>query len=237
MPHYLPGQKSLLIERTKRFGVPEAAVGRRAGNDVSGVRKSIAGSGSQRTSSGRKAPPPSPAAVDHGPPDFDKVKIIELPVQGNVYVLAGAGSNITVQVGEFSVLVVDTQYAPLSGKILAAIGSISNKPIRYVVNTSFDPDHTAETPKFQKPAFGRRPVRGGYRRGFEIGSRDHRAGKRSQQDERAYGVKDTIPFAAWPTETYATPEYELFNGEGIRIIHEPAAHTDGDSMCFSAARM
>jgi len=46
------------------------------------------------------------------------------------------------------------------------------------------------------------------------------------------GAKSQYAFAAWPTETYATPEYALFNGEGIQIIHEPSAHTDGDSVIF-----
>ena len=67
--------------------------------------------------------------------------IATLPVQRNVYMLAGAGGNITVQVGDYSVYVVDSEFAPLVPKILAAIKQISDKPIRYIINTSFDADH------------------------------------------------------------------------------------------------
>src|SRR4051794_9103731 len=76
------------------------------------------------------------------PPNLDNVEVHILPVQGNIYMLVGAGANITVQAGTDGVLVVDTQYAPLSNKILAAIRTISKGPIRYVVNTTYDADHT-----------------------------------------------------------------------------------------------
>src|SRR5215470_1981149 len=75
-------------------------------------------------------------------PDLSNVQIHILPVQGNVYMLVGAGSNITVQIGSDGVLVVDAQYAPLSQKILAAIRTLSKGPIRYLINTTYDSDHT-----------------------------------------------------------------------------------------------
>ncbi len=56
--------------------------------------------------------------------------------------LVGAGGNITLQIGDSGVLLVDTQYAQLSDKIVAAIRTLSDKPIRYIINTSFDADHT-----------------------------------------------------------------------------------------------
>src|SRR5690348_7529118 len=68
-------------------------------------------------------------------PDFDKVEIHTLPVQGNVYMLVGAGGNITLQAGKDGVLLVDTEFAPLATKIAAAIRKISNGPIRYIINT------------------------------------------------------------------------------------------------------
>src|SRR5262249_8622823 len=76
------------------------------------------------------------------PPNLSNVEVHILPVQGNIYMLVGAGSNITVQIGSDGVLIVDTQYAPLSDKILAAIRTLSKGPIRYIVNTSYDSDHT-----------------------------------------------------------------------------------------------
>src|SRR5690348_8991580 len=75
-------------------------------------------------------------------PNLNNVEIRILPAQGNVYMLVGAGSNITVQVGSDGVLIVDAQYPPLSEKILAAIRTLSKGPIRYLVNTTYDADHT-----------------------------------------------------------------------------------------------
>src|SRR5215831_7776440 len=82
--------------------------------------------------------------------NLNAVDVHILPVQGNVYMLVGAGSNITVQIGNDGVLVVDTQYAPLSDKILAAIRTLSKGPIRYVVNTTSDPDHTGGNEPIRK---------------------------------------------------------------------------------------
>src|SRR5499427_723294 len=76
------------------------------------------------------------------PTNLDSVEIQTIPVQGNVYMLVGAGGNMTVQVGNDGVLVVDTQYEQLSEKILAAIRTLSKGPIRYVINTTYDADHT-----------------------------------------------------------------------------------------------
>src|SRR5690606_343588 len=74
--------------------------------------------------------------------DLAAVEIETLPVREGIYMLAGAGGNITVQVGDDGVLLVDTQYAALSEKILAAIAELSDRPIRYIVNTHHHGDHT-----------------------------------------------------------------------------------------------
>ena len=66
------------------------------------------------------------------------VQVHVLPVQGNIYMLVGAGGNITVQASKDGVLVVDTQSAPLSDKVLAAIRTVSDGPIRYIINTAYD---------------------------------------------------------------------------------------------------
>ena len=74
--------------------------------------------------------------------NFDAVEVHSLQVRDNIYMLVGAGGNITMQVGEDGILLVDTQYAPLSQKILAEIRKISDKPIHYIVNTHHHGDHT-----------------------------------------------------------------------------------------------
>ena len=69
--------------------------------------------------------------------DFDSVEIQVLPVRDNIYMLVGAGGNITLQLGDEGVLMVDTQFAPLSGKILAVIRELSDQPLRYIINTHY----------------------------------------------------------------------------------------------------
>src|SRR5215218_5301562 len=73
--------------------------------------------------------------------DFGAVEISVLPVQGNVYMLAGAGGNVSVQIGDEGVLVVDTEFAPLAEKIMAEIKRLSNRPGRFIVNTHDHADH------------------------------------------------------------------------------------------------
>ena len=90
--------------------------------------------------------PVSPDLREH------RATIEVLPVQGSVYMLAGAGSNVTVQVGPNALFVVDTNEAAMSDKILAAIKTISPLPIRYIVNTSADPDHVGGNERFAKSA-------------------------------------------------------------------------------------
>ena len=73
--------------------------------------------------------------------DFSGVEIHTLHVRDNIYMLVGSGGNITVQIGDDGVLIVDTQYAPLSDRIGAAIAQLSDEPIRYIIVTHHHPDH------------------------------------------------------------------------------------------------
>src|ERR1700683_4138106 len=84
------------------------------------------------------------------PQNFDNVQVHVLPVQGNVYMLVGSGGNITMQVGKEGVLLVDTMYAGLSDKVIAAVRTISDKPIRYIINTHVHGDHTGGNEKLAK---------------------------------------------------------------------------------------
>lgn len=74
--------------------------------------------------------------------DFDKVQITVTKVAGNVYLLKGEGGNIAASIGEDGIVLVDDQYAPLAGKIQAALKAITDKPIRFVINTHYHIDHT-----------------------------------------------------------------------------------------------
>src|SRR6202046_2365822 len=92
----------------------------------------------------------APLAIAQQPQNFDNVQVHVLPVQGNVYMLVGSGGNITMQVGKEGVLLVDTMYAGLSDKVIAAVRTISDKPIRYIVNTHAHGDHTGGNEKLAK---------------------------------------------------------------------------------------
>ena len=155
-----------------------------------------------------------------------------LPVQGNIYMLVGAGGNITVQAGSDGVLLVDTGLAGMSDKVLAAVRSISDKPIRYIINTHIHPDHTGGNEAIAKAGS---TVAGGNVVGDIGASAGDQATVIAFQTilDRMSSSNPPTPQGAWPTETYTTPERKMFfDNEGIEIIHIPAAHTDGDSMVF-----
>ena len=170
----------------------------------------------------------------------DDAEIHVLPVQGNVYMLAGASGNITVQAGKEGILLVDTGPAPMSDKIFAAIRTISDKPIRYIINTSVDPSSTGGNESIAKRGS---TIAGGN----VVGTIGASAGEGAtviafqtilDRMSAPTGKKPPAPEGAWPTDTFTTTEKTLFfNGEAIQILHQPAAHTDGDSLVFFAAPM
>jgi cyclase len=164
-------------------------------------------------------------------PALAQAPLDELPAQGNVFMIAGPGGNTTVQIGHEAVIVVDTQTAGVSDELLAAIAKLSAKPIRHIINTSVDAEHTGGNEAVSRA--------GTYVR--LIDSFDPR-GQRSEAGIVAHvnvlgrmsaPTGAEAPAAAWPSDTYFTEEWALFvNGEALQLIHVPAAHTDGDTMVF-----
>ena len=149
------------------------------------------------------------------------------PVHGNVYLLVGAGSNITLSVGKDGVLMVDSGQAQMSDKVIAAIQEFTRQrdpngpalPVRYIINTSVDADHTGGNQKIAESSLFK-PLEGGE--------------MIIAHDNVLAGMADA-PEKAKPTHTYETEQYKLnrfFNGEGVQVIHMPAAHTDGDSIVW-----
>lgn len=167
-------------------------------------------------------------------PDFDAVNVRSFRVQENVYMLVGAGGNVTVQIGADGVLVVDTQFAPMADKLLAEIARLSgNKPIRYVINTHVHGDHVGGNERFRRA--GSAIVAGNV--AFEIGGNAgaliiaHENAQRRMVDPGPGAAP--VPAAALPTDTFFDDEDEVyFNGEAVRLLHQPAAHTDGDILVF-----
>lgn len=156
------------------------------------------------------------------PPNFDNTQEHLLPVQGNTYMLAGAGGNTTLQVGKDGVLVVDTQYAEMAPKILSEIRKLSDKPIVWMVNTHIDQDHSGGNAALAK--LGRGP-----------GPRPRIIAHENVLNRMTLRVPNQppVPDEALPNDEYGTPQKDLFfNGEAVVIYHMPRAHTDGDSIVF-----
>ena len=153
------------------------------------------------------------------------------PVRDGIYMIVGAGGNTTVQVGEHGVLVVDTKLATASDALLAAIRKISDKPIRYIVNTHWHADHIGSNETIAKAGS---TIAGGNVSGA-IADAGEGAAVVAHENVlvRMSSQEPALPFAAWPTDTLFVPRKDLyFNGEAIEILHQPAAHTDGDSLVF-----
>jgi cyclase len=168
-------------------------------------------------------------------PNFERTEIQVLPVQGNVYLLASPLGNVTVQVGKTGVLLVDTSYPEMTPKLMAAIRKLSDKPVRYIINTHVHPDHTGGNENFAKVFGSATEVSVVNTPGstatqtVQIYAHDNVLARMSKPD----GGRPAAPDTAWPTETFIGNEKELyFNGEAVLMYHEPAAHTDGDTIVY-----
>jgi glyoxylase-like metal-dependent hydrolase (beta-lactamase superfamily II) len=152
-------------------------------------------------------------------------------VRDGIYMLVGEGGNTTVHVGEDGVLVVDTKLVTASDALLAAIREISAKPIRYIINTHWHADHVGSNERVAKAGS---TIAGGNVSGA-IADAGEGAAVIAHENVlvRMSGQESPPPFEAWPTDTLFTPRKDLFfNGEAIEILHQPAAHTDGDTVVF-----
>jgi cyclase len=159
--------------------------------------------------------------------DTGDLEVLEL--RPNFFMIAGAGGHIGVQVGEDGVVVVDAGSAATSGAIVAAIKKITTRPIRYVINTSADPDHVGGNEAVSKAGQTLFTAPGSMSLPASILS----AEKVLERMGAPAGKASPFPVGAWPTETFDHPrKYMYLNGEGIEVLHQPAAHTDGDVVVF-----
>jgi len=150
--------------------------------------------------------------------DFSKVEIKVTKVAGTVYMLQGAGGNIGVSVGDDGIVVVDDQFAPLAEKIQAALKGITDKPVRFVINTHWHFDHVGGNAYFQKqgPVLAHENIRERMAKGATL------LGNVVKPAE-----KDALPII-----TFNDTASVHLNGEEIRAVHFPKGHTDGDSVVF-----
>jgi glyoxylase-like metal-dependent hydrolase (beta-lactamase superfamily II) len=159
----------------------------------------------------------APAAAP-AQPDFSQVQIKTTKLTNNFYTLEGQGGTIGALVGPDGVFLVDSQFAPLTDKIVAAVKQISDGRIRFLVNTHVHGDHTGGNENFGKL-------------GVVILSRPQLRARLVKPSPAANGTTPpSAPAAALPMVTYDAPVTVTMNGEEIRLIPVPAAHTDGDTM-------
>lgn len=165
-------------------------------------------------------------------PSYDDGNVETLHVQGNVHLVAGSGANITVQVDSDGLLVVDSSVAAMSDKVLAAIRTISDKPIRQIINTSGDEQHTGGNENLSNA--GRNINAGVGGQGGREPARLNGAPVIAHENvlHRMSGLKGEpprLPYGVWPHDTFYTNMKQLyFGGEVVEMLHVPAAHTDGD---------
>jgi glyoxylase-like metal-dependent hydrolase (beta-lactamase superfamily II) len=153
-------------------------------------------------------------------PDFSKVAIKTTKIADNFSTLEGQGGMIGVLSGADGILMVDTQYAPLTDKIVAAIKQISPSPIRFVINTHVHPDHTGGNANFGKL-------------GATIFARDELRGRLISPAPGANGQPGTpAPEIALPVVTFENKITFHLDGETVDAIPIRKAHTDGDTMVY-----
>src|ERR1700675_879731 len=166
------------------------------------------------------------AAVAQQEPDWSKVQIKTTKVSGNIYMLEGQGGNIAASVGEDGIVIVDDEFAPLAEKIQAALKNlgITDKPVRFVINTHYHGDHTGGNPPFATTG-STVIAQDNVRKRLETGGVAGNGGSIKMENKPAEK-------AALPIITFEHDVTIHLNGEDIRALHFPAGHTDGDSIIF-----
>jgi glyoxylase-like metal-dependent hydrolase (beta-lactamase superfamily II) len=152
-------------------------------------------------------------------PNFDAVQIKTIKVAQNIYVLEGQGGNIGVSVGDDGVLLIDDQFAPLTAKHIEAIKAITDKPVRFLINTHYHGDHVGGNENIGKA-------------GVLIVAHDNVYKRMSTRHVIQLLKQDNPPYpkAALPVITYNDRVTYHINGDELTAYKVPRSHTDGDSM-------
>jgi glyoxylase-like metal-dependent hydrolase (beta-lactamase superfamily II) len=206
VPHYLPGENTLLDDFSAKYSVPRWVMAAGSATMYPEFAARL-GPGGERSIVAEEAGVPAREA--------DAPGIRSLHVKGKVWAVFGAGGNVTVQIGDEGVLVVDTGSAETAASVREEIERLAgDKPIRYVIATHFHPDHTGGNVLLANEPIQRAAILAHENVGLRLIEAGSEAGNL---------VMDTF---------YGDSKAIYFNGEAIEIIHVPAAHTDGDSLVF-----
>jgi glyoxylase-like metal-dependent hydrolase (beta-lactamase superfamily II) len=157
-------------------------------------------------------------ALAQQPVDYSKVEIKTTKLADNFYTLEGQGGTISLLTGPEGVLLVDSQFAPLTDKLVAAVRKLSDRPIRFLVNTHLHGDHVGGNENFAKL-------------GVTIFSRDQLRARLAHPNPTPDGKPGTpAPAQALPVVTYDGPVTLHLNGQDVQLLPIRAAHTDGDTL-------
>lgn len=152
--------------------------------------------------------------------DWDAVEIQSVSIRDGIHMLTGRGGNLGLSVGEDGTFLVDDQYAPLTDKIVAAIATITDDPVRFLVNTHLHGDHTGGNENFGK-------------RGAIIVAHDNVRRRMSVEQFRSVLRDDSVPASppgALPKITFSHEVTFYWNQDEIHVFHVETAHTDSDSI-------
>jgi glyoxylase-like metal-dependent hydrolase (beta-lactamase superfamily II) len=151
--------------------------------------------------------------------NWDAVRVRAEHVAGTVHYVMGSGGNIALSVGEDGIVMVDSQFAPLTPKILAAIRALSSEPIRFLVNTHAHDDHIGGNVNFAAV-------------GAVILARDGARARMITGFNQNGNDIAPLPAAGLPVVTFNNPVTLHLNGEDVRVIPAPPAHTDNDTYVY-----
>jgi glyoxylase-like metal-dependent hydrolase (beta-lactamase superfamily II) len=151
--------------------------------------------------------------------NFDSVRVVVHPVAAGVHMLVGSGGNLGVSSGPDGVFVIDDQYAPLTGKIVAAIRTISDGPIRFVINTHWHGDHTGGNENL------------GQAGALLVAHENVRTRMSVEQFIEQFNMRvPAAPAGALPVVTFTEAVTFYLNDDELQVFHVPHAHTDGDAL-------
>ncbi len=157
----------------------------------------------------------------------ENVAIETIQIRPNVFVIFGAGANVGVHIGEEGVILVDSGSAAMADRLLQAVKAITSAPLRLIINTSADADHVGGNEKVARTGVRINPDAFSDEEQATVLAHESVLARMSAQS----GNESLFPVGAWPTETYTAKIRSMYlNDDGIQVIRQLGAHSDGDSM-------